>query len=113
MTSDPVLVDRVEGVATITLNRPEAMNSLDVGTKEALLDAVRSVADDPAGRCAAPPGSGRGWRGGRGAMNSLHGGTKEALLAAVRSVADDPAVRCAVLTGSGRSFCVGQDLKEH
>ncbi len=32
------------GVATITLNRPEAMNGLDVATKEALLDAVRRAA---------------------------------------------------------------------
>ena len=45
--NDPVLLDVSDGVATITLNRPDAMNSLDVAAKEALLDAVRSVADDP------------------------------------------------------------------
>ena len=31
-----------DGIATITLNRPDAMNGLDVATKEALLDAVRA-----------------------------------------------------------------------
>ena len=36
----PVLLDVTDGVATITLNRPDAMNSLDIATKEALLDAV-------------------------------------------------------------------------
>ena len=44
--TDPVLLDVSDGVATITFNRPDAMNSLDVATKEALLDAVRSVADE-------------------------------------------------------------------
>ena len=55
----PVLLDLSDGVATITLNRPEAMNSLDVATKEALLEAVRSAADDPAARCVVLTGSGR------------------------------------------------------
>jgi 2-(1,2-epoxy-1,2-dihydrophenyl)acetyl-CoA isomerase len=58
MTS-PVLLDLTEGVATITLNRPEAMNSLDVATKEALLETVTAVADDPAARCVVLTGSGR------------------------------------------------------
>ena len=54
-----MLLDVSDGVATITLNRPDAMNSLDVATKEALLDAVRSVADDPAARCVVLTGTGR------------------------------------------------------
>ena len=57
--TDPVLIDLTDGVATITLNRPDAMNSLDVATKEALLAAVRSVADDAAARCLVLTGSGR------------------------------------------------------
>ncbi len=57
--SDPVLLDVADGVATITFNRPDAMNSLDVATKQALLDAVRSVADDPAARCVVLTGTGR------------------------------------------------------
>jgi len=55
----PVLLDLADGVATITINRPEAMNSLDVATKVALLDAVRRVADDAAARCVVLTGSGR------------------------------------------------------
>ncbi len=59
MTDSPVLLDVTDGVATITLNRPEAMNSLDVATKLALLEAVQSVADDPAARCVVLTGTGR------------------------------------------------------
>jgi 2-(1,2-epoxy-1,2-dihydrophenyl)acetyl-CoA isomerase len=40
MTDQPVTYAVSDGVATITLNRPEAMNSLDWATKEALRDAV-------------------------------------------------------------------------
>jgi 2-(1,2-epoxy-1,2-dihydrophenyl)acetyl-CoA isomerase len=62
MTSSPtapVLLTVVDSVATITLNRPEAMNGLDVATKEALLDAVRQAAEDSAVRCVVLTGSGR------------------------------------------------------
>ncbi len=48
-----------EGIATITLNRPDAMNGLDIATKEALLDAVRTAAEDDAVRCVVLTGSGR------------------------------------------------------
>lgn len=61
MTDSPaaVLLDLTDGVATITLNRPEAMNSLDVATKELLLETVRQVGDDPAARCVVLTGTGR------------------------------------------------------
>jgi 2-(1,2-epoxy-1,2-dihydrophenyl)acetyl-CoA isomerase len=59
MTDSPVLLDSSDGVATITLNRPQAMNSLDVATKELLLETLRSVADDPAVRCVVLTGTGR------------------------------------------------------
>jgi 2-(1,2-epoxy-1,2-dihydrophenyl)acetyl-CoA isomerase len=56
---DPVLYEVADGVATITLNRPEAMNGLDIATKEALLRAVRAAATDEAARCVVLTGSGR------------------------------------------------------
>jgi 2-(1,2-epoxy-1,2-dihydrophenyl)acetyl-CoA isomerase len=55
----PVRYDVVDGVATITLNRPDAMNSLDVATKVALRDAVTSAAEDEAVRCVVLTGTGR------------------------------------------------------
>ena len=48
--ADTVLHEVSDGLATITLNRPEAMNALDIATKVALRDAVRSAAADPAVR---------------------------------------------------------------
>jgi 2-(1,2-epoxy-1,2-dihydrophenyl)acetyl-CoA isomerase len=59
MTDQPVTYAVSEGVATITLDRPDAMNSLDVATKVALLDAVTRAADDEAVRCVVLTGSGR------------------------------------------------------
>ena len=59
MTDQPVRLDVSDGVATITLNRPEAMNSLDVATKLALRDAVTQVAADEAVRCVVLTGTGR------------------------------------------------------
>lgn len=57
--SSPLSVRREAGVATLTLSRAEAMNSLDVATKEALLATLREVAADPAVRCVVLTGSGR------------------------------------------------------
>ncbi|MCZ9345690.1 enoyl-CoA hydratase-related protein, partial [Streptomyces sp. TRM76130] len=48
--ADTVLYEVSDGLATITLNRPEAMNALDTGTKTALRDAARAAADDGAVR---------------------------------------------------------------
>ena len=59
MTDSPVLYVVADGVATITLNRPDAMNSLNVATKEALLEAVTNAAEDSDVRCVVLTGSGR------------------------------------------------------
>ncbi|MEU0084074.1 enoyl-CoA hydratase-related protein [Streptomyces sp. NPDC006274] len=48
--ADSVLYDVTDGLATITINRPEAMNAMNVDAKVALRDAVRAAADDGAVR---------------------------------------------------------------
>jgi 2-(1,2-epoxy-1,2-dihydrophenyl)acetyl-CoA isomerase len=63
--SDTVLVSTADSVATITLNRPDALNSLTVELKEALLDVVRQVAADPAVRAVVLTGAGRGFCAGQ------------------------------------------------
>ncbi len=55
----PVLLDVTDGVAVVTLNRPDAMNSLDVATKEALLTVLERVAADPGARCVVLRGTGK------------------------------------------------------
>jgi 2-(1,2-epoxy-1,2-dihydrophenyl)acetyl-CoA isomerase len=59
MTDEPVLLDVREGVARITLNRPEAMNALDRDTKLALRAALEKVAEDAAARVLVLTGAGR------------------------------------------------------
>ena len=54
-----VLLDLTDGVATVTLNRPEAMNALDIATKNLLLATLVRVAEDPAVRCVVLTGVGR------------------------------------------------------
>jgi len=63
--SDTVLLHTGEGVATITLNRPDALNSFTVELKEALLDTVRAVAADPAARAVVITGAGRAFSAGQ------------------------------------------------
>lgn len=57
--SEPVLYAVDGGVATITLNRPDAMNGLDVPTKVALRDAVQQASADDDVRVVVLAGSGR------------------------------------------------------
>lgn len=59
--SEPVLVERRGAVATVTLNRPESFNSLNLLAKLLLMDALRSLADDPEVRAVILTGTGRGF----------------------------------------------------
>jgi 2-(1,2-epoxy-1,2-dihydrophenyl)acetyl-CoA isomerase len=59
--TDVLLVDRTDGVATLTMNRPESMNSLDVALKEALRDALTDVGADRSSRAVVLAGNGRGF----------------------------------------------------
>ena len=54
-----------DGVATITLNRPEAMNSLTAETKVALGEALERAAEDPSVRAVILTGSGRAFCAGQ------------------------------------------------
>ncbi len=69
----PVLLRTTDGVATITLNRPDAMNGLDVATKDLLLATVRQVAADPEVRCVVLTGSGRAFCVGQDLKEHLAG----------------------------------------
>jgi len=47
------------GVATVVLNRPDAMNAVDLALKKRLLEVLEQVADDPQVRCVVLTGRGR------------------------------------------------------
>ncbi|HEY3714826.1 MAG TPA: enoyl-CoA hydratase-related protein [Jatrophihabitantaceae bacterium] len=57
--TDVLLIDRADGVATMTLNRPDSMNSLSFELKEALVAAVRDIAADESVRAVVLTGAGR------------------------------------------------------
>ncbi len=58
----PLLVEHsAEGVATITLHRPESLNSLSIALKEALRDTLAEVAASPDCRAVVLTGAGKGF----------------------------------------------------
>ncbi|MFD3488251.1 enoyl-CoA hydratase/isomerase family protein [Streptomyces sp. NPDC058665] len=57
--ADTVLYEVGDGLATVTINRPEAMNALNIAAKVALRDALRTAADDPAVRAVLLTATGR------------------------------------------------------
>lgn len=58
--SDPVLlIDSREGLCTLTLNRPSAMNSLSLDLVAALHRTLDQLASDPTVRCVIVTGTGR------------------------------------------------------
>ncbi|WP_329136139.1 enoyl-CoA hydratase-related protein [Streptomyces sp. NBC_01476] len=57
--ADSVLYEVGDGLATVTLNRPEAMNALDTRTKDALRDVLREAAADEAVRAVLLTAAGR------------------------------------------------------
>ncbi|MEZ0066139.1 2-(1,2-epoxy-1,2-dihydrophenyl)acetyl-CoA isomerase [Streptacidiphilus sp. MAP12-20] len=56
--ADSVLYEIEDGLATLTINRPEAMNALDTATKVALRDAAIDAAENPAVRAVLLTGAG-------------------------------------------------------
>lgn len=61
MASDSVLIDVREGVATVTLNRPEVLNALDQSAGEALARVVHGCREDAGIRVVVLTGAGRGF----------------------------------------------------
>ncbi|MFF8956695.1 enoyl-CoA hydratase/isomerase family protein [Streptomyces sp. NPDC014894] len=57
--ADSVLYEVSDGLATITINRPEAMNAMNTAAKVALRDAVETAAGDPAVRAVLLTAAGR------------------------------------------------------
>ncbi|MDI5942447.1 enoyl-CoA hydratase-related protein, partial [Micromonospora sp. DH15] len=63
--TEPLLVDRTDAVVTLTLNRPTAMNALDVALKEALRDALAELEADRSCRAVVLAGAGGSFSAGQ------------------------------------------------
>jgi 2-(1,2-epoxy-1,2-dihydrophenyl)acetyl-CoA isomerase len=57
--TEPLLIERAEGVATLTLNRPDSLNSLNTDLKEALRDALAELESERTSRAVVVTGAGR------------------------------------------------------
>lgn len=56
-----ILLDRADGVATVTLNRPGSLNALTVPMLDRLMEVLQQLATDGAVRCVLLTGAGRGF----------------------------------------------------
>src|SRR2546430_632633 len=59
MNFESLTLDRRDGVATITLNRPDALNALNLALGRELFHAALDVDDDPSVRCVVITGAGK------------------------------------------------------
>ena len=65
MTYETLLYDVAEGVATLTLNRPDALNAVNDGLDRDLKDALKSAERDPEVRALVLTGAGRAFCSGQ------------------------------------------------
>jgi 2-(1,2-epoxy-1,2-dihydrophenyl)acetyl-CoA isomerase len=56
--TDPLLVERTDGVVTLTFNRPESMNSLNIALREAVRDTLGALEADRTCRAVVLAGAG-------------------------------------------------------
>lgn len=68
-----VLLARSDGVATITLDRPDVLNAINHDMWHGLLDAFRRVTDDPGDRCVVLRGAGTAFCSGADLTDAAEG----------------------------------------
>ena len=118
-TYETISVDVVDGVATVTLNRPDSLNALNAQMRRELLGAFKGFARDDAVRAVVLTGDGRGFCSGA----DLRGGTGERDFRRVLEREYNPLVRAVrdlpkpviaavngVAAGAGVSLALACDL---
>ncbi|SEF07927.1 Enoyl-CoA hydratase [Rhizobiales bacterium GAS188] len=91
MPRKPVLTGIANGVATITLARPEILNAIDVGLAASLFEAVRHADGEPAARAIQLTGAGRAFCAG-GDVSTFDGAQGHAEVARRTIAAFHPAI---------------------
>ena len=118
--SDEILLEETQGgIATLTLNRPDALNALNSQLRGELLRAVKSAARDDAVRAVVITGAGRGFcagadlRGGSGERDfrAILASEYNPLIEAIRA-SPKPVVASVngVAAGAGMSLALAADL---
>ncbi|HXQ45578.1 MAG TPA: enoyl-CoA hydratase-related protein [Caulobacteraceae bacterium] len=80
--NDAVLLEVADGVAVVTLNRPERLNAVNSDLMAGLAEAVQRAVDDPEAGCIVVTGAGRGFCAG--------GDTKEGASGRAQAAAATP-----------------------
>ena len=75
--ADEVIYEIKEGIAYITLNRPEKLNAIDTPMRQQLWDAFQDVDKNPDVRCAIVTGAGRAFSTGHDLVAMAAGGANE------------------------------------
>jgi len=120
--SDPyetIEVASADGVATISLNRPDSLNALNTAMRKELLAALKAASRDEAIRAVVLTGTGRGFCSGA----DLRGGANERSFRAVLTAEYNPLISAirelpkpviaavnGVAAGAGVSLALGCDL---
>ena len=121
----PVVVETFGAVRTVRLNRPGAMNALDLPAKEALRDALAAAAEDESVRCVVLTGTGRAFCVGQDLNEHVAGLEKGAdflattvsdhynPIATMLASMNKPVVTAinGVAAGAGMSFALSGDVR--
>ena len=86
--ASPLLSEVADGVATLTLNRPDALNALNSQLRRELLAAIKAAARDEGTRAVVITGAGRGFCAGA----DLRGGSGERAFRAVLTAEYNPLI---------------------
>jgi 2-(1,2-epoxy-1,2-dihydrophenyl)acetyl-CoA isomerase len=121
--SETLFVDHSDGVATLTLNRPESLNSLSTELRETLLAALTEAAADDAVRAVVLAGQGRAFCVGQDLREHVEALRDGSALETVRAHYN-PIVLCiagmpkpvvaavgGVAAGAGASFAFAADFR--
>lgn len=121
--SETLFVDHSDGVATLTLNRPESLNSLSTELRETLLAALTEAASDDAVRAVVLAGQGRAFCVGQDLREHVEALRDGSALETVRAHYN-PIVLCiagmpkpvvaavgGVAAGAGASFAFAADFR--
>lgn len=116
---ETLLYEHADGVATVTLNRPEALNALNATMRRELLAALTAVRRDDATRAVVITGAGRGFCAGA----DLRGGSAEREFRRVIGTEYNPLIEAmrglpkpvvasvnGVAAGAGMSLALAADL---
>jgi 2-(1,2-epoxy-1,2-dihydrophenyl)acetyl-CoA isomerase len=122
--SDEVLYESADGIATITLNRPESLNAMNAELLQGTLAAVEQAAGDPEVRVVILTGAGRGFCSGGDlrATGTLGTGARSSQIGmlqhyerASRLLREMPKVTIAAVNGAcagaGLSWACATDLR--